>query len=246
MKNLIVIPAYNEEESVEKTLASLQCLPSNYEILVINDGSRDRTGECAERAKRENKLDIQIINIASNGGIGVAVQAGYIYAKRRGYYRYVIQFDADGQHDAEHIEALVSACEAHQLDLCIGSRFLNPEKGNFHSTFQRRIGIRFCSFLIKMLSGIEIKDPTSGFRCAGPIVWGRFADNYPEDFPEPVSLFWCARNKLRIGEIPVKMHERQGGVTSIRYFKVFEYMLMVSLAILVDRLRMKEMMNIER
>ena len=84
MKNLIVIPAYNEEESVEKTLASLQCLPSNYEILVINDGSRDRTGECAQRAKRENKLDIQIINIASNGGIGVAVQAGFIYAKTKG------------------------------------------------------------------------------------------------------------------------------------------------------------------
>ena len=246
MKNLIVIPAYNEEESVEKTLASLQCLSSNYEILVINDGSRDRTCECALRAKRENKLDIQIINIASNGGIGVAVQAGYIYAKRRGHYRYVIQFDADGQHDAEYIEALVSACETHQLDLCIGSRFLIPEKGNFNSTFQRRIGIRFCSFLIKMLSGVEIKDPTSGFRCAGPVVWERFSDNYPEDYPEPVSLFWCARNKLRIGEIPVKMHERQGGVTSIRYFKVFEYMLMVSLAILVDRLRMKEMMNIER
>ncbi|MFN8005697.1 MAG: glycosyltransferase family 2 protein [Terriglobia bacterium] len=247
MKNLIVIPAYNEEVSLEKTVASLQRLSSDvYEILVVNDGSSDRTHECAQRAKQASKLEVQIISLGSNGGIGVAVQAGYIYARKRGGYRYLIQFDADGQHEASYIEPLVSACETERLDLCIGSRFLEMEEGNYHSTIQRRLGIRFCSMLIYLLSGVMVKDPTSGFRCIAPRVWEQFADNYPAEFPEPVSLFWCARNKLRIGEIPVRMHKRQGGISSIRRFKTLEYMLMVSLAIVVDRLRMKEMMHFER
>lgn len=246
MKNLIVIPAYNEEESLEKTVAGLQRLPSDYEILIVDDGSTDKTVKRARSAKKESKLEVQIVSMISNGGIGVAVQTGYIYAKRRGTYRYVIQFDADGQHDPEYVESLVSQCETNKLDLCIGSRFLYPREGNFQSTIRRRMGIGFCSLLIQLLSGVKVTDPTSGFRCAGPHIWEQFADNYPEDFPEPVSLFWCARNKLRIGEIPVKMHERQGGVSSIRYFKAFEYMIMVSMAILVDRLRIKELMRFER
>lgn len=231
---------------MEKTVAGLQCLPADYEVLIVDDGSNDKTIHRARSAKKESKLEVQIVSMISNGGIGVAVQTGYIYAKRRGNYRYVIQFDADGQHDPEYIESLVSECETNKLDLCIGSRFLYSGKGNFQSTIRRRMGIRFCSSLIHLLSGLKITDPTSGFRCAGPVVWERFAEYYPEDFPEPVSLFWCARNKLRIGEIPVKMHERQGGVSSIRYFKALEYMIMVSLAILIDRLRMKELMKFER
>jgi glycosyltransferase involved in cell wall biosynthesis len=246
MKNLIVIPAYNEEASLRRTVTGLQRLPSNYEILIVNDGSLDGTANEARIAKRDSKLEVQIVNMVSNGGIGVAVQTGYIYAKKRGEYQYVIQFDADGQHNAEYIETIVSECERNNLDLCIGSRFLYPKDGNFQSSIRRRVGIRFFSFLIQLLSGLKITDPTSGFRCAGPLVWERFAEYYPEDFPEPVSLFWCARNKLRIGEIPVRMQERQGGVSSIRYLKTFEYMIMVSMAILVDRLRMKELMRFER
>ena len=109
VKNLIVIPAYNEEESLEKTVAGLQRLPSDYEILIVDDGSTDKTVKRARSAKKESKLEVQIVSMISNGGIGVAVQTGYIYAKRRGTYRYVIQFDADGQHDPEYIESLVSA-----------------------------------------------------------------------------------------------------------------------------------------
>ena len=134
----------------------------------------------------------------------------------------------------------MTECEAKNLDLCVGSRFLAMDQPNFRSTFVRRLGIRFFARLIGLLSGVRVTDPTSGFRCAGPRAWKSFARRYPEDYPEPEALFWCARNRLRVGEIPVTMHERQGGITSIRYMRTIYYMLKVSLAILVDRLRAKE------
>ena len=240
MKSLIIIPAFNEEQALRGTIAGLQRLPGGFEVAVVNDGSRDRTGAVAMEAAKASRLPVHLINMPVNGGIGVAVQAGYLFALKRGDFAYAIQFDADGQHDAAYIEALVAECESKKLDLCIGSRFLEKSDGNFQSTVTRRIGIKYFSRLIGMLSGVRVTDPTSGFRCAGPRVWSRFAERYPDDYPEPESLFWCARNKLAIGEIPVRMHERQGGVSSIRYFKTIYYMIKVSLAILVDRLRSRE------
>ncbi len=240
MKNLIVLPAFNEEQALPRTVAGLQTLPDNYEVLIVNDGSGDSTGSVAERLAVESRLPLHVLHLPMNSGIGVAVQSGYVFANRRGTYQYVIQCDADGQHDANFIPALVEACERGQLDLCVGSRFLEGLEDNFRSTPLRRIGIRFFAWLISLLSGIKVTDPTSGFRCAGPRAWRRFAQFYPEDYPEPESLFWCARNRLRIGEIPVRMRERQGGVSSIRYLRTGYYMLKVTIAILLDRLRMKE------
>lgn len=237
MKNLIVIPAYNEEEALPGTLVSLQSLPADFEIAVVNDGSRDRTGEVAEEFAARSKVPIHVLNLPRNCGIGGAVQTGYLFALKQGDYRYVIQFDADGQHDAAAIPELIAACETQNLDLCIGSRFLRPEPTGFQSSFTRRIGIRFFCRLIGLLSGVRVTDPTSGFRCAGPRAWRHFAKHYPEDYPEPESLFWCVRSHLKVGETPVTMKERQGGVSSIRYLKTAYYMLKVSLAIMLDRLR---------
>jgi len=240
MKNLVILPAYNEQEALPATVESLQSLPDGYELLVVNDGSRDDTEAVAWRLARTSRLPLHVVNLRLNGGIGVAVQTGYLFAARHGAYRYVIQFDADGQHDAAAVSRLVQECEARDLDLCVGSRFLDPSQEGFRSTFWRRIGIGFFTRLISALSGTRVTDPTSGFRCAGPRAWQRFARHYPEDFPEPESLFWCVRNRLRVGEVPVHMHPRQGGVSSIQAFKSAYYMLKVSLAILLDRLRSKE------
>jgi glycosyltransferase involved in cell wall biosynthesis len=240
MKNLIILPAYNEEEALPKTVANLQGLPDNFELLVINDGSLDQTGKVAEHLARTSRLPLHVIHLPVNCGIGVAVQTGYLFAAQRAGFTYVIQFDADGQHDAAAIPALVAECEAKNLDLCVGSRFLVLDRPNFRSTFVRRLGIRFFARLIGTLSGVRVTDPTSGLRCAGPRAWMSFARRYPEDYPEPEALFWCARNRLRVGEVPVHMNERQGGITSIRYLRTIYYMLKVSLAILVDRLRAKE------
>jgi glycosyltransferase involved in cell wall biosynthesis len=241
MRNLIVIPAFNEEEALPKTVARLQQLPAGYEILVVNDGSKDRTKDVANALAQASRLALHVAHLPVNCGIGVAVQTGYRFAVADGGYRYVLQFDADGQHDAEYIAALVDAADRNELDLCVGSRFIHDFGPGSRSTFSRRIGIRFFAWLIGLMSGTKVTDPTSGFRCLGPRAWRRFADSYPEDFPEPESLFWCARNRLRVGELPVRMFERQGGVSSIRRLKAAFYMVKVSLAILFDRLRGSEL-----
>lgn len=234
------MPAFNEQEALPATVAKLADLPAGFEVLIVNDGSTDRTGMVAESLAENAALPIHVIHLPVNSGIGVAVQSGYRYAAERGCYRYVIQFDADGQHDAAALQPLVERSERDSLDLCIGSRFISADGSGFRSTFARRIGIRFFAGLIGLLSGVPVTDPTSGLRCAGPRVWKRFAEFYPEDYPEPESLFWCARNRLRIGELPVLMHERQGGVSSIRRMRAMYYMLKVTLSIVFDRLRSQE------
>ena len=104
---------------------------------------------------------------------------------------------------------------------------------------RRRLGIRFFAWLIRMLGGQRVTDPTSGLRLAGPRAWSRFARHYPEDYPEPETLYWCVRSGLKVGEVPVRMHARQGGVSSIRLRQSVYYMLKVTIAILLDRLRGK-------
>ena len=239
-KTLVVMPAYNEEAALPHTVATLQALPPGFDILIVNDGSRDRTGTVAEELARTSRPPVHVLHLPLNGGIGVAVQTGYLFAAKMGQYKYVIQFDADGQHDVDALAKLVAQSEAGQLDMCIGSRFLDPKAAGFKSTFSRRIGIRFFARLIRLLSGVRVTDPTSGLRCAGPRAWTRFARTYPEDYPEPETLAWCLRNGLKVAELPVTMHARQGGVSSIRLWQSLYYMLKVTLAILLDWLRPQE------
>jgi glycosyltransferase involved in cell wall biosynthesis len=236
---LIVIPAYNEEAALAATVERLQALPDGFEILIVNDGSRDRTLQVAKHLSLASRLPLHVVSLTTNWGIGMAVQTGYLFARQHDRYQYVIQFDADGQHPPEALVELVEACERQGLDLCIGSRFLGNGDG-FQSTALRRVGIRFFINLIGLLTHAPITDPTSGLRCAGPRAWESFAASYPEDYPEPESLFWCLRNGLRVAEIPVTMHERQGGVSSIRSWKPVYYMLKVTLAIMVESIRKRE------
>lgn len=235
--HLIVLPAFNEAEALPSTIRALQQLPDGFELLVIDDGSIDETATVARRLRAESRLPLHVVSLPANCGIGAAVQTGYLFAARKNCYQYVIQFDADGQHGADYLTRLVQTCEDQQLDLCIGSRFLSGAGNEFRSTFLRRIGIRFFAGLISLLTGQRVTDPTSGFRCAGPRAWRAFVERYPDDYPEPESLFWCARNDLRIGEIPVRMQERSTGVSSIRSLRTAYYMIKVTMAILIDRFR---------
>lgn len=151
-----------------------------------------------------------------------------------------LQFDANRRHDAQAILELVRASDRGNLDLCIGSRFLNTRSEGFRSTSLRRVGIRFLCWLIGVLGKTCVTDPTSGFRCAGHRAWRDFAERYPDDYPEPESLYWCIRNHFRVGEVPVTMFERVGGRSSIRSLRSLYYMGKVTLAITVDLLRPKE------
>ncbi len=223
MKALLVIPAYNEEESIVKTVQ--QVISAGYDYIVINDGSTDTTLEVCR------KNGIKVLDLKSNLGIGGAVQAGHKYAKKYGY-DVDIQFDGDGQHDISFVSLLLNEIEKGN-DLVIGSRFIGEEKSTFQSTFMRRLGIRWLSFVIGKDGGKSITDPTSGFRASGKKAIELFCESYPIDYPEPESIVKAKKNNLLISEVPVSMNERQGGSSSIKLFSSMYYMIKVTIAILI-------------
>lgn len=229
MKRLIIIPAYNEEENIEKTVEAILRDSKGFDYVIINDCSTDKTKQiCEERG-------YNIVNLPINLGIGGAVQTGYKYAVRNGYDM-AVQVDGDGQHDPKFLEEMAEYLEKNELDMVIGSRFI--EKQGFQSSGLRRVGIRFFTWLIKVLTGETITDPTSGLRMIGRNVLEIFAKDYPKDYPEPESVVAILRKKMKVKEIPVIMHEREGGVSSISMKKSVYYMIKVTLAIVIERIRM--------
>ena len=146
-----------------------------------------------------------------------------------------VQVDGDGQHDPEFLELMAEYLETYQVDMVIGSRFI--EKQGFQSSGMRRVGIRFFSGLIRLMTGKTITDPTSGLRMAGRNVIELFSKDYPRDYPEPESVVAILRKGLKVAEVPVIMREREGGVSSISMKKSVYYMVKVTLAILIERIR---------
>jgi glycosyltransferase involved in cell wall biosynthesis len=234
-KILIIVPAYNEEEAIKQTIETLLS-EQGYDILVVNDGSVDNT-ENILKSMLDDRLSY--VSLPQNCGIGAGMQTGFQYAVKYNY-DYGVQFDGDGQHSIESLKNLIEHTQENDLQLCVGSRFLEKEEGNFQSTALRRFGIRFFSSLISILAKTRVTDPTSGFRVYGKKALVSFAVHYPDDYPEPEALFYCARRGFKIGEIPVKMHERQGGESSIKSLSSVYYMIKVTIAILIDWLRMKK------
>lgn len=228
MKGLVIIPAYNEEKSIVKTVNDIKENAKSFDYVVVNDCSMDRTLEIC----KENNLCV--LNLPVNLGIGGAVQTGYLYAYKNGY-DYAVQFDGDGQHDAKYLEEMRDYMEHHDVDLLIGSRFL--EKEGFQSSGIRRFGIKYFSHLIKLLTGVRITDPTSGMRMANRSVMEIYANCYPKDYPEPESAVAILNAGKKIEEYPVKMREREEGVSSISPIRSVYYMIKVTLAILVEALR---------
>lgn len=224
-KVLVIIPAYNEEENIVSTVDSI--IEMNYDYVVINDGSTDATRQICEEHQ------FNMLDLSQNLGIGGAVQAGHKYAHRYGY-DIDIQVDGDGQHDPSFIPELVAEIER-GVDLVIGSRFI-AETAGFKSTFLRRLGIKWLSLWLKILTGVDVKDPTSGFRASGRNAIRLFSENYPMDYPEPDSIATAIREGLLVREIPVEMRERGGGVSSISGFSSLYYMVKVTIAIWIASL----------
>ena len=228
MKKLIIIPAYNESQNIKKTVEAIRKDAPQFDYVIINDCSTDNTREICE------KNGFNLVNLPINLGIGGAVQTGYRYGWKNGY-DLAVQVDGDGQHDPKFLQKMADYLEENQLDIVIGSRFI--EKKGFQSSGTRRFGIKYFTLLIRLLTGVRITDPTSGLRMINRDVMRLFAYDYPKDYPEPESVVAIIQRKKRVEEIPVIMKERQGGVSSISPKKSIYYMIKVTLAILIERIR---------
>ena len=227
MKILVIIPAYNEAENIVNTVNTLTTTCPFVDYVVINDCSRDNTAEiCKEHG-------FKFISLPINLGIGGGMQTGYRYAVANGY-DIAIQFDGDGQHNAEYIKDLIKPIEEGEADLVIGSRFINKE--GFQTSFMRRFGINVLGGVLRLCGKVKITDATSGFRAASKPVIEFFSNYYAQDYPEPESIIASSVSGFRIKEVPVIMNERTAGVSSINTFKSMYYMIKVTLAILIYKL----------
>lgn len=226
-KCLIIIPAYNEADNIEKVVDNIIRNYPQYDYIVVNDGSTDDTAAvCLNNG-------FQVLNLPVNLGIGGAVQTGYCYA-RNNDYDIAVQIDGDGQHDVFFLEDMISLIEKGQADVVIGSRFVRKE--GFQSSRIRRMGIRFLSTLGWMLTGVRVRDITSGYRVVNKRFIRVFAGDYPSDYPEPEAMIIAAVHGGRIREYPVVMRERENGTSSITLRRSVYYMIKVTLAMLVRRL----------
>ena len=191
-KIILVIPAYNEEENILNTYNTIveynKKNKTNYDIIVINDGSKDKTEEILV----ENKINH--IKLIQNLGIGGAVQTGYKYAYENGY-DIAVQYDGDGQHDVSYVKNIINPIINDEADFVIGSRFIKKEKDNFNSTFSRRMGINLISFFIKLATKKKVYDTTSGFRAINKEIIEYFASDYPSEYPEPISTTQLLQKK---------------------------------------------------
>ncbi|MBR2743803.1 MAG: glycosyltransferase family 2 protein [Clostridia bacterium] len=233
MKRILIIPAYNEQDSIIKTIEKIKESNINMDYIVINDGSTDGT----ESLLVEN--NVNHIRLISNLGIGGAVQTGYKYAFENGY-DIAIQFDGDGQHDVRFIDKICEPIVLKEADMVIGTRYLDKSSSSFQSTFMRRFGSNLISFMIKICCRKKITDPTSGFRAVNKRVLEEFALDYPTEYPEPESTVSLLVNKYVVKEVPVSMNERNGGTSSIRLWKSVDYMGKVLLSILVDSISFRK------
>lgn len=226
-KTLIIIPAYNEGDNIEKVVDNLITNFPRYDYVIINDGSTDHTKKvCSSRG-------YEVLNLPINMGIGGAVQTGYRYA-RDNDYEIAVQIDGDGQHDVGFLDKMIRYMEEERADCVIGSRFV--EKEGFQSSGMRRIGIKFLSFLGWVLTGVRVKDITSGYRLVNRRFINIFAEDYPADYPEPEAMVIAAVHGGKIREYPVVMRDRENGISSITLKKSVYYMFKVTLAMLIRRL----------
>lgn len=233
-KVLLIIPAYNEEESILNVVNKIYNYNkennTKYDIVVINDGSKDNT----EKILCENNINhIKLIN---NLGIGGTVQTGYKYALENDY-DIAVQFDGDGQHDIRYVRDVIKPITDNDANMVIGSRFIDKSTSKFKSSKARQMGIKMISFFIKLVTSKKIYDTTSGFRAVDKELIKKFSNSYPVEYPEPVSTTEILKMEYKVKEVAVSMNERENGISSIRMWKNCYYMINVILYILVIGIR---------
>ncbi len=230
-KILVIVPAYNEEESIQAVISDIRTHLPDADICAVDDGSQDST---------YNKIlstGINAIKHPYNLGIGGAMQTGFKFA-RENDYDIAVQIDGDGQHRADQAAKIIEPLERQEANVAIGSRYI--EKTGYGSTFQRKVGSKIFSGILSLLTSQKVTDPTSGFRACDKSAIRHFAHDYPEDYPEPEAIVLLHKVGLTSLEVPVSMAERSGGKSSITPIRSVYYMIKVLLAIFIEALKKKE------
>jgi glycosyltransferase involved in cell wall biosynthesis len=228
LKRLAIVPAFNEEASVGRVIDELRAFDPGFDIVVVDDGSTDRTaGVAADRGAH-------VIRLPFNLGIGGAVQTGYRFAFEQGF-DLAVQVDGDGQHDPAQLPKILGPVLNGDADMVVGSRFAGG--GAYRSTAARRVGIRIFASVVSAVVRQRVTDTTSGFRAVNRKGIALFAADYPHDYPEVEATVMCVKHKLRLTEVPVEMRERSGGRSSITALRSIYYMTKVLLAIFVGLFR---------
>jgi len=228
---LAVIPAYNEQATLADVIRALRERAPQFDVVVIDDGSTDATAAIA------HAHGARVLRHPFNLGIGGAVQSGFKFALDNGY-DYCVQVDGDGQHDPGEITKLADAMDADPaIDMVVGSRFLTDEYV-YPAPVSRRTGIHVFAFICSRVIGQRVSDPTSGFRLCNRRAISLFARDYPHDYPEVEAVMMLHYHRLRMREVPVRMFERGGGMSSLKGSgKSAYYMIKVLLAIVVGLFR---------
>ncbi len=234
---LIIIPAYNESENIQIVIESIHATHPEFDILVVDDGSTDRTGEFAKSTSKAF-----VICLPYNIGIGGSVQTGFRFAKKYNY-DYAIQFDGDGQHMVHEISKLIKPLKDGEADCVVGSRFVQRKNNSYKPDFFRKTGIFILHKFSYLYIGQSITDQTSGFRSFNKRCIDLLAHNYPKDYPEPEVIVMLGVNGLKIKEVYTQMRERQGGVSSISTWRGPYYILKVLLSMTMARMRKLKLNN---
>jgi hypothetical protein len=231
---LVVIPAYNEEESIVKVVEAVRFHIPLADVLVVDDGSSDGTRHCVLESGAE------LLHLPCNLGVGAALEVGLRFAETMGYH-FALRLDADGQHDPRDGLRLLSAVEHGEADVAIGSRFLpvgsQERHGRPQTTPMRALGIKVFAVLVSLLIRQPISDPTCGLRCFNRAAMRYLARYHPQDYPEVESMVVLHRAGFSLKELPVEIYPRIGGVSSISTWKAVYYVFRVMLAASIAAVR---------
>jgi glycosyltransferase involved in cell wall biosynthesis len=228
VRRIAIVPALDEERNIGRLLAELHTLDPGLEVVVVSDGSTDRTAEVAAAA------GAHVLRLPFNLGIGGAVQTGFRFAWEGGY-ELAVRLDGDGQHDPAQLPAVVAPVVAGQADLAIGSRFLVA--GGYRSSAARRVGIRVLARVVSWIAHERLTDTTSGFQACNRRAIALYAADLPHDYPEVEGMVMAIKHRIRLVEVPVTMREREHGHSSIGTLASIYYMIKILLALFVDLFR---------
>jgi glycosyltransferase involved in cell wall biosynthesis len=228
LKRVAIVPAFNEEAAVTRVIEELRAFDPGLDVVVVDDGSTDRTAEAARAC------GASVVRLPFNLGIGGAVQTGFRYAWEHGF-DVAVRVDGDGQHDPSELGAVLAPVLADEADIAVGSRFIGGD--GYRSSRSRRVGIRLLAWIVSALTRQKVTDPTSGFQAANRLGIRLFAADYPHDYPEAEATVMVFKHRLRMTEVPVTMRARESGRSSITAVRSVYYMVKVVLAIFVALFR---------